>query len=107
MAQYEPLQHKSLPNSATDDVFYPDVIKEFDYRGIWMYYDGSLMDKILKLAIVQELEAMTGSKIVKSPSESKVYIGSDQNGSVDVVVAKLDNIAKYSVGEFPILLNFI
>ncbi|KAA8573803.1 hypothetical protein EYC84_005359 [Monilinia fructicola] len=97
VAQYEPLQHKSLPNSATDDVFYPDVIKEFDYRGIWMYYDGSLMDKILKLAIVQELEAMTGSKIVKSPSESKVYIGSDQNGSVDVVVAKLDNIAKYSL----------
>ncbi|RAL61665.1 hypothetical protein DID88_002734 [Monilinia fructigena] len=97
VTHYEPLKYKSLPNPATDDIFYPDVIKKLDYRGIWMYYDGSLMDKILKLAIVQELEAMTGSKIVKSPSESKVYIGSDKNGSVDLVVAKLDNIAKYSL----------
>ncbi|ESZ90376.1 hypothetical protein SBOR_9233 [Sclerotinia borealis F-4128] len=97
VALYEPLQHTRLPNPNTDGVFYPDIIKKYDYRGIWFYSDGSSMDKILKLAIVWELEAMTDSKIVKSPSESKVYIGSDQKGSVDLVIAKLENIAKYSL----------
>ncbi|KAJ8071133.1 hypothetical protein OCU04_001473 [Sclerotinia nivalis] len=97
VAHYEPFQHTRSPNPDTDDVFYPDIIKKFDYRAIWIYSAEILMDKILKLAIVQELEAMTDSKIVKSPSQSKVYIGSDKNGSVDLVVAKLDNIAKYSL----------
>ncbi|QSZ33970.1 hypothetical protein DSL72_005550 [Monilinia vaccinii-corymbosi] len=97
VAHYEPFQHTSLPNLTIDDVFYPEVVKKFDYREIWRYYDGSLMNKILKLTIVQELELITGSKIVKSPSESKVYIGSDNSGSVDLVMAKLDNIEKYSL----------
>ncbi|KAI9647347.1 hypothetical protein NHQ30_003732 [Ciborinia camelliae] len=97
VARYEPLKHARLPNPTTDENFYPDIIKKCAYRDIWFYSDGSLIDKILKLGIVLELEAMTDSKIVKSPSESKVYIGSDKNGSVDLVIAKLENIVKYSL----------
>lgn len=106
MADYEPLQHIRPPNPNTDDVFYPDVIKNCDYRDIWIYSADIQMDAILKLAIVLKLEAMTDSKIVKSPSQSKVYIGSDKSGSVDLVIAKLNNIAKYSVSQSLVFYSF-
>ncbi|CAD6443405.1 e7493fd6-28ec-4b73-84a5-0dc9c15078a9 [Sclerotinia trifoliorum] len=97
VTNYELFRHTRPPNPDNDEEFYPDIVKNFDYRDIWSYPPEILMDKILKLAIVQELEAMTDSKIVKSPSQSKVYIGSDRNGSVDLVIVKLENIAKYSL----------
>ncbi|KAF7940225.1 uncharacterized protein EAE98_000352 [Botrytis deweyae] len=94
--EYEPSQHTRSPNPASDDTFYPDTIKTYSYRDIWIYHGEELIDEFLKLAIVLELQTITDSKIVKSPSQSKVYIGSDKRGSVDVVVNKLNNIAKYS-----------
>lgn len=97
--QYEPSQHTRSPNPASDDTFYPDAIKKYTYRDIWIYHGEELIDEFLKLAIVLELQTMTDSKIVKSPSQSKVYIGSDKRGSVDLVINKLDNIAKYIVSE--------
>ncbi|KAM0163505.1 hypothetical protein ACHAQE_003291 [Botrytis cinerea] len=93
--QYEPSQHTRSPNPASDDTFYPDAIKKYTYRDIWIYHGEELIDEFLKLAIVLELQTMTDSKIVKSPSQSKVYIGSDKHGSVDLVINKLNNIAKY------------
>ncbi|KAF7880571.1 uncharacterized protein EAF02_007417 [Botrytis sinoallii] len=88
-------EHEEADGSS-DDTFYPDTIKTYSYRDIWIYHGEELIDEFLKLAIVLELQTITDSKIVKSPSQSKVYIGSDKRGSVDVVVNKLNNIAKYS-----------
>ncbi|APA05916.1 hypothetical protein sscle_01g006860 [Sclerotinia sclerotiorum 1980 UF-70] len=97
VTHYEQFQHTRPPNPDTDDDFYPDTIKNFDYRSVWTYPAEILMDKILKVAVVQELEAMTDSKIDVSPSQSTVYIGSERNRSVDLVIIKLENIAKYSL----------
>ncbi|TGO22528.1 hypothetical protein BPAE_0164g00150 [Botrytis paeoniae] len=94
--EYEPSQHTRSPNPASDDTFYPDTIKKYSHRDIWIYPGEELIDEFLKLAIVLELQTITDSKIVKSPSQSKVYIGSDKHGSVDLVINKLNNIAKYS-----------
>lgn len=99
MDEYEPSQHTRSPNSASDDTFYPDTIKKYSYRDIWIYLGEELIDEFLKLAIVLELQTITDSKIVKSPSQMKVYIGSNKHGSVDLVINKLNNIAKYSVSE--------
>lgn len=107
MTHYEQFQHTRPPNPDTDDDFYPDTIKNFDYRSVWTYPAEILMDKILKVAVVQELEAMTDSKIDVSPSQSTVYIGSERNRSVDLVIIKLENIAKYSVSEKSKLFHFI
>ncbi|THV51558.1 hypothetical protein BGAL_0107g00310 [Botrytis galanthina] len=94
--EYEPSQHTRSPNSTSDDTFYPDTIKKYSYRDIWIYLGEELIDEFLKLAIVLELQTITDSKIVKSPSQLKVYIGSNKHGSVDLVINKLNNIAKYS-----------
>ncbi|KAF5876184.1 uncharacterized protein Bfra_002586 [Botrytis fragariae] len=93
--EYEPSQHTRSPNPASDDTFYPDTIKKYSYRDIWIYPGEELIDEFLKLSIVLELQTITDSKIVKSSSQSKVYIGSDKHGSVDLVIKKLNNIAKY------------
>ncbi|KAF7959887.1 hypothetical protein EAE96_001490 [Botrytis aclada] len=95
--EYEPSQHTRAPNPASDDTFYPDTIKKYSYRDIWIYHGEELIDEFLKLAIVLELQTITDSKIVKSPSQSKVYIGSEKHGSVDSVINKLNNIANYSL----------
>ncbi|KAF7899192.1 uncharacterized protein EAF01_008405 [Botrytis porri] len=94
--EYEPSQHTRSPNPASDDTFYPDTIKKYSYRDIWVYPGEKLIDEFLKLPIVLELQTLTNSKIVKSPSQSKVYIGSYKHGSVDLVIHKINNIAKYS-----------
>lgn len=79
---------------ATD---FPPEVRYYTNRSVWIY-EGSLnLDGLLPDDSIEELEKLSGCKLVKDDYHPLVYVGSVSTERVQTALRKLDTIAKYSV----------